>query len=109
MHASSNLDGELKRALGGDRLQAKVCGEDIAQNTLLQVARTFGQFKGETFPEFMAWVRRVLASRIASEVRRWRTEMRDVRLELSLVAELDATSRTLAAIVPPHHGDSPRM
>jgi RNA polymerase sigma-70 factor (ECF subfamily) len=77
----------------GRRLQGKVDPSDLVQETFLEAARHFAQFRGETEPELAAWLRQILASCVAHLVRRYcGTQARDVRLERVLADELDQSS-----------------
>lgn len=78
------------------RLRAKADPADVVQDALLQAHRRLAQFEGTTEPELTAWLREVLASRLAKLVRRYLgTQRRDARLERELAADLDRSSRLL--------------
>jgi RNA polymerase sigma-70 factor (ECF subfamily) len=78
------------------RLRGKVDEADLVQETFLTAHRAFAQFRGTTEAEFLSWLRRILASTLADEVRRYHgTRQRDVHLERDLVHRLDQSSRTL--------------
>jgi RNA polymerase sigma-70 factor (ECF subfamily) len=86
----------LARLQIGRRLQGKVDAADLVQETYLEAHRDFGQFRGGTESELVAWLRQILATNIANQVRRYYgTQRRDVRLERELVSELDQSSRVL--------------
>jgi RNA polymerase sigma-70 factor (ECF subfamily) len=86
----------LARLQIGRRLQGKADEADMVQDTFLEAARHFSQFRGETEPEFTAWLRQILATCLAHLVRRYYgTQARDVRLERMLEDELDQSSRAL--------------
>jgi RNA polymerase sigma-70 factor (ECF subfamily) len=86
----------LARLQIGRRLQGKVEAADLVQETFLQAHRDFGQFRGTTEAELIAWLRRILAHSVAMCVRRYfSTQRRDVRLERDLADELDQSSRVL--------------
>jgi RNA polymerase sigma-70 factor (ECF subfamily) len=88
----------LARVQLGRRLQAKVDPSDLVQEAFLEAYRDFAQFQGQTEPELLAWLRRVLATSLADQVRRYRgTQRRDPRLERQLAAELDRSSEALDA------------
>ena len=55
---------QLSRSLLG-----KVSGSDIVQETFLNAKRGFADFRGETEREWMAWLRRILANRLAEVAR----------------------------------------
>src|SRR2546430_10616716 len=72
----------LARLQIGRRLQGKVDASDLVQETFLEAHRDFAQFQGLTEKELVSWLRQVLASNLANQVRRYfGTQRRDVRLE----------------------------
>jgi RNA polymerase sigma-70 factor (ECF subfamily) len=86
----------LARMQIGDRLQAKVDPSDVVQETFLHAVRDLAQFRGTSDRELAAWLRRILAARLADVLRRYRgTQGRDVRLERTLQAGLDNSSEAL--------------
>ncbi len=86
----------LARVQMGRRLQGKVDPSDLVQEAYLEAHRDFRQFQGQTEAELLAWLRRVLATSLADQVRRYRgTRRRDPRLELRLAADLDHSSQAL--------------
>ena len=86
----------LARVQLGRDLRGKVDPSDLVQEAFLEAHRDFGQFQGRTEPELMAWLRRVLATNLADQVRRYRgSQRRDLRLERQLAAELDRSSQAL--------------
>jgi RNA polymerase sigma-70 factor (ECF subfamily) len=97
----------LARVQLGRDLQGKVDPSDLVQEAFLEAHRDFGQFQGRTEAELRAWLRRVLATGLADQVRRYRaTRRRDLRLERQLAAELDRSSQALErGLVAP--GSSP--
>jgi RNA polymerase sigma-70 factor, ECF subfamily len=75
----------LARLQIGRWLQGKTDAGDLVQETFLQAYRCFAQFRGSTEAEFSAWLRRILASRVAKLLRRYRGgQSRDIRLEREL-------------------------
>jgi RNA polymerase sigma-70 factor, ECF subfamily len=97
----------LARLQIGRRLQGKLDPADVVQEAFLRAHHCFGQFRGECEAEFIAWLRQVLASRIAELARHYYSaQRRDVRLERELAMDLDQSSRDLdRALVAP--GSSP--
>jgi RNA polymerase sigma-70 factor (ECF subfamily) len=86
----------LARVQIGRRLQGKVDASDVVQEAFLGASRDFPQFRGTTEPEFLGWLRGILASLLANLVRHYQgTKRRDVRLERQLVLELDQSSQAL--------------
>jgi RNA polymerase sigma-70 factor (ECF subfamily) len=97
----------LARVQIGRRLQGKVDPADLVQETFLAAHSHFAQFQGTTEEALTAWLRQILASRLAKLVRHyWGTQRRDVQLERNLAAELEQSSRLLEeSLVSP--GTSP--
>jgi RNA polymerase sigma-70 factor (ECF subfamily) len=80
----------------GRRLQGKVDAADLVQDAFLEAHRNFPLFRGTVEAEFVAWLRQILAGRLANLLRRFLgTKGRDVRLEQDLALELDASSQAL--------------
>src|SRR5882724_8951941 len=61
----------LARIEIGRRLQTKVDADDLVQETFLEAHRNFGLFRGDQEAEFIAWLRAILATRIADLLRRY--------------------------------------
>lgn len=86
----------LSRTQIGRRLQGKADPADLVQETFLEAHRSFGGFRGDTEAAFLAWLRRILATRTAKLVRHYGgTKARDVDLERTLELELDSSSDVL--------------
>jgi RNA polymerase sigma-70 factor (ECF subfamily) len=86
----------LARVQLGRALRAKVDPSDLVQEAFLEAHRDFEQFRGQTEAELLAWLRRMLATGLADQVRRYRgSRRRDPRLEEQLAAELDHSSQVL--------------
>jgi RNA polymerase sigma-70 factor (ECF subfamily) len=86
----------LARVQIGRRLQGKVDASDVVQEAFLGAYRDFPQFRGQTEPEFLGWLRQILASLLANLVRHYQgTQRRDVRLERQLAVELAQSSQAL--------------
>jgi RNA polymerase sigma-70 factor, ECF subfamily len=67
------------------RLHRRVSPSDIVQETLLEAHRDFGDFRGSTEVELLAWLRRILINNlIETNVKHVRSEKRDVRREVYL-------------------------
>ncbi len=98
----------LARVQIGRRLQGKVDASDIVQEAFLGAHRDFPQFRGKTEPEFLAWLRQILASLLANLVRHYQgTQRRDVRLERQLAIELQQSSQALdRSLVAPQSSPS---
>jgi RNA polymerase sigma-70 factor (ECF subfamily) len=86
----------LARVQIGRRLRGKADPDDLVQDAFLEAARHFARFRGESEPELAAWLRSILATRLAHLVRRYfGTQARDMQLELALEDELGQSSRAL--------------
>ncbi|MCA9152636.1 MAG: sigma-70 family RNA polymerase sigma factor [Planctomycetales bacterium] len=74
--AETQLDGRLK---------ARVSPSDVVQETLFEAHHDIGQFRGSSEPEFLAWLRRILANNLARAFERHiLAEKRDVHREVSI-------------------------
>lgn len=82
----------LARAQLDGRVQQRVDASDIVQETLLEAHRSLEQFEGESESDLSAWLRRILARRLAHAYRDHTRQRRDVRRERSLEANLDESS-----------------
>jgi RNA polymerase sigma-70 factor, ECF subfamily len=88
----------LARVEIGRRLQGKLDASDVVQETFLEAHRHFPGFHGSAEPQFAAWLRQILAAKVANLVRHYfGTQGRDVRLEQELAADLDRSSHMLGA------------
>jgi len=87
----------LARAQIGRHLRSRVDDSDVVQETFLVAHRDFASFRGTTEAEFVAWLRNILAARLADLVRRHlKARARDVWLQQSLAGELNRSSQALA-------------
>ena len=87
-----NYVGLLARTQLDRRLRSKVSPSDVVQDTFLNAKRAFSQFRGSSEVEFVGWLRRILARRLAEIVRHYVTEQRDVNLEVKIQLQLDQSS-----------------
>jgi RNA polymerase sigma-70 factor (ECF subfamily) len=86
----------LARLEIGRKLQGKVDPADLVQETFLEAHRGFARFEGRTEAEFLAWLRGILAHRLAKLLRRYLgTQQRDIRLERELAVAIDQSSQVL--------------
>ena len=87
----------------GARLKVRVSPSDVVQETFLQAHRTFGQFRGRSEGEFLAWLQRILASQLTHLYERHiLAEKRDARREVSLDeigARLERSTARLASVL----------
>ncbi len=84
-------------------LQAKLDPSDIVQQTMLNAYQGLDQFRGKSFAEQAAWLRRIFANTLANVVRDYGRAGRDVALEQSLQASLDQSSARLEAWLASEH------
>jgi RNA polymerase sigma-70 factor (ECF subfamily) len=85
-------------------LQGRIDPSDLVQETMLEAYRDFGQFRGGTEAELLAWLRRILVHNLARVVEKHvKARKRDARREVPLhrlVAEMEQSSeRVDAALV----------
>jgi RNA polymerase sigma-70 factor (ECF subfamily) len=97
----------LARVEIGKRLQGKLDPADLVQETFLEAHRHFTAFRGSTEPEFVGWLRKIMAGVLANTIRRYfGTKARDPRLEQDLQVGIDQSSCIMGAqLVSP--GSSP--
>jgi RNA polymerase sigma-70 factor (ECF subfamily) len=90
-------------------LQAKADASDLAQDTLMEAHRAFGDFQGTTEAELLQWLRGILATKLATLVRRfYGTRQRDARRERRLDDELDRSSQMAGAFAASQTSPSQR-
>jgi RNA polymerase sigma-70 factor (ECF subfamily) len=83
----------LARVQIGQRLQGKVDAEDLVQETFLEAHQNFPRFQGTTEGQFVRWLRQILATRLADQLRRYLgTQGRDLRLEREIEDAFDRSS-----------------
>ena len=85
----------LARLQFDEVLRGKLDASDIVQQTLLEAHRSRPQFRGQSEPEMAAWLRRILARNLADELRKFRSNKRNVQLEASLQASMDESADRL--------------
>jgi RNA polymerase sigma-70 factor (ECF subfamily) len=94
------------------RLRPRVSPSDVVQETMLRAHKNFGQFRGTTEGELLAWLRQILVNSLAKFVEQHvLAARRDVRREVSierLGAALEQSTVQLAALLPAD-GKSPSM
>ena len=89
--------GLLARMQINRKLQGKISPSDLVQETFLNAKRGFTQFRGISEGELVAWLRKILATELAQQVRRFTAQGRDVKLEQSLDTELSRSSQALVS------------
>jgi RNA polymerase sigma-70 factor, ECF subfamily len=78
----------------GRRLRAKLDIDDLMQELSLEAHRDIAQFRGRSEGEFVCWLRKVFATILSNQVRRYLgTRRRDLRRERPFVNRGDDTSR----------------
>ncbi len=89
----------LARIEIGRRLQGKLDASDLVQETFLEAHRHFPRFRGTDEPEFVGWLRGILAGKVANLVRHYfGTQGRNVRLEQDLADSMgNSLGQELAA------------
>ena len=85
----------LARVQLAPALWAKLDPSDLVQQTLLVAHERRGQFRGRTRGEWAAWLRQILASRLAKAARQYAAAGRRVGLERSFEAALDESAARL--------------
>ena len=70
------------------------------QETFLDAHRQFSHFRGEAEPQFVTWLRQILAGTLANIVRRYLgTQARDPRLERQLADDLNQSTAALGQML----------
>jgi RNA polymerase sigma-70 factor (ECF subfamily) len=91
-------------------LRVRVSPSDVVQETFFEAHRDFGQFRGQTTAEFVAWLRRILVNNLCRVVEQHvMAEKRDVRREVSLerlATSMEQSTARLEAVLP-DPGSSP--
>ena len=78
------------------RMQGKFSASDAVQQTMLEAWRVWGNFRGHTDAERLAWLRGILAHQLAHIVRHFAgVQKRDVSRERSLNESLARSSQRL--------------
>jgi len=80
--------------------QHKIDTSDIVQEVLIQAHKAFDQFRGETQAELTAWLRAILANKLADTYRHYGRKKRDAALEQSYRETLDDSANRLGRLVP---------
>jgi RNA polymerase sigma-70 factor (ECF subfamily) len=100
----------LARTYIGRALQAKADPSDLVQDTLLEARRDFGQFRGTTEVEFVAWLRKMMINNGVKFVRHYKgVQARDVRREQRLRDQFDHSTQMLARLASPASSPSERV
>ncbi len=83
---------------------AKFDESDVVQETCMQAAQSFDQFRGDNALQFAAWLRQIMANKGASMARTYLTQKRNAQLELRLQHDFDKSSMDLAKLIPDCNG-----
>lgn len=90
----------LAKAQIGKQLQGKVDASDVVQEAFIDVHRYIGNFRGTSEPQFVHWLREVLAGTLANTIRRFLgTKARDIRMERAMAADLNQSTYSLGFLV----------
>ncbi len=65
----------------GPRIRRREDASDVVQRTMMEAAEAIPNFRGQTEPEFSAWIHQILRRNVANVVRDHRAAKRDVRQE----------------------------
>jgi RNA polymerase sigma-70 factor (ECF subfamily) len=91
-------------------VRVRVSPSDVVQETFFEAHRDFGQFRGRSTGEFVAWLRRILVNNLCRVAEQHLlAEKRDVRREVSLdrlATALEQSTARLEAVLP-DAGSSP--
>lgn len=91
----------------GPGLQGKIAPSDLVQETFVQAQQKFHQFRGTTQPEWLAWLCRILMTKLSRERRRYQgTKKRNVARELPLAGDDVDLQAVIASLSAPSPGAS---
>jgi len=79
------------------RFQGKIDLSGVVQQTMLEAYQALPKYELQDADHLAAWLRRILANNLADEIRKLKTEKRDVGRERSLEAALEQSSNRLQA------------
>ncbi|MGO9114016.1 MAG: sigma-70 family RNA polymerase sigma factor [Thermoguttaceae bacterium] len=81
------------------KLRTRCSPSDIVQESYFEAHRDFEKFQGQTAPEFLAWLRKILVNNMAREVEKHiLSAKRDVRREVRLDGMQAALERSAARL-----------
>lgn len=91
-----------------EKLRARFSPSDVVQDTFFEAHRDFGQFRGQSEAEFLAWLRQILVNNLARIVEKnVLAAKRDVRREVSIQeigASLGRSTARLEAVLADQEG-----
>jgi RNA polymerase sigma-70 factor (ECF subfamily) len=102
----------LVRALGGERVQARLDESDLIQDAFLEAHRDFAQFRGGTVAELTAWLRQIVLRTAGHTLRgHLATGKRDVAREgpATGLADRAADPASSPSVVAMRHEQAARM
>jgi RNA polymerase sigma-70 factor (ECF subfamily) len=85
----------VARSLISEALRVKLEPSDLVQETFLKAHREFTQFAGQSEPELVAWLRKILVRSLSNQVKHHRRLARDHQRQESLEQILDRSSITI--------------
>lgn len=77
----------------GERLKQKVDASDVVQQTLLKAHEDRDQFKGDSEPQLVAWLKQILRNRLIDMARHWKGQKRDLDRDVNLQQKVDDSFR----------------
>ncbi len=83
------------------RLKVKEDSSDIVQEAMLVTYRDLKDFHGKTEIELRAWLKRILTNNLADKARRYNTQQRTIRREVSLQEQMEQSSAMFRAQLDP--------
>jgi RNA polymerase sigma-70 factor (ECF subfamily) len=85
------------------RLRRRLSPSDLVQETMLAAHRDFAQFRGQSEPQFLAWLRQILIHCLHRAIEtHLKAKRRDVRCEISIeniTAALDRSTAKLSELL----------
>lgn len=86
-------------------LRRKLDPSDIVQQSLLKACAAIGDFRGQGNAELAAWLRRILSNTLADAARAYLGGKRDLTMERSLEAAVEASSAWLQRLTDSSGGN----
>ena len=99
-----NYLGLLAQVQIGAPMRRKFSQSDVVQATFAQAHRFFGEFRGTTEGELVAWLRKILVTQLTTEFRRYGAQRRNVALEEQLHQQVNESSVQCAALFVDRRG-----
>ena len=87
----------VQLAMGGP-VRNKMDASDLVQDVLLQAHAKLAQFRGQSDGEFAAWLRKILANKLADAQRRQLRKKRDAALEVTYQETIDNSADNLCRL-----------